>query len=372
VSLHGEILARLRNYIVEGNLCDGARIPERQLCDLFGISRTPLREALKVLASEGLVDLLPNRGARVRELGAHELAELFDIMGGLEALAGRLACEHLTAAEFAEIEDLHHQMYAFYLKREMPDYFRCNQLIHEKIVAAARNSALSAAYASLAGRIRRIRYAANLAQKRDRWGEAIREHEAILDGDGMGDILWKDNSGNVAMWLLNGATPVTMVGLGAVPATFTVAGVGDFNGDRKFDILWRDGSGNTSIWFMNGAQVASSAVVGNIATTWSVVGTGDFDGNGMSDIIWQDGSGNTSVWLMNGAAVATSASLGNVPTTWTMAETGDFDGNGTSDLLWHNNSGETAIWFMSGVTVSSSALVGTIPTTWLLQTANAD
>ncbi len=181
VSLHGEILARLRDYIVEGNLNDGARIPERQLCDLFGISRTPLREALKVLASEGLVDLLPNRGARVRELGARELAELFDVMGGLEALAGRLACERLTAAEFAEIEDLHHQMYAFYLKRDMPDYFRCNQLIHEKIVAAARNAALSAAYASLAGRIRRIRYAANLAQKRDRWGEAIREHEAILD-----------------------------------------------------------------------------------------------------------------------------------------------------------------------------------------------
>jgi DNA-binding GntR family transcriptional regulator len=181
VSLHGEILARLRNYIVEGNLCDGARIPERQLCDLFGISRTPLREALKVLASEGLIDLLPNRGARVRELGARELAELFDVMGGLEALAGRLACERLTAAEFAEIEDLHHQMYAFYLKREMPDYFRCNQLIHERIVAAACNSALSAAYASLAGRIRRIRYAANLAHRRDRWGEAIREHEAILD-----------------------------------------------------------------------------------------------------------------------------------------------------------------------------------------------
>lgn len=181
VSLHGEILSRLRDFIVEGHLTDGARIPERQLCEMFGISRTPLREALKVLASEGLVDLLPNRGARVRQLSAKELAELFDVMGGLEALAGRLACERITAAEFSEIEQLHHQMYGFYLNRDMPDYFRCNQLIHQKIVAAARNAALSAAYASLAGRIRRVRYAANLAQKRDRWGEAIREHEAILD-----------------------------------------------------------------------------------------------------------------------------------------------------------------------------------------------
>ena len=197
VSLHGEVLSRLRDFIVEGNLTDGARIPERQLCDMFGISRTPLREALKVLASEGLIELLPNRGARVRELGARELAELFDVMGGLEALAGRLACERITATAFGEIEELHHQMYGFYLRRDMPDYFRCNQLIHQKIVAAACNSALSSAYANLAGRIQRVRYAANLAQKRDRWGEAMREHEAILDSlrrrDGLelSDILFR-------------------------------------------------------------------------------------------------------------------------------------------------------------------------------------
>ena len=62
-SLHDEILTRLRDHIVEGNIPDGGRVPERQLCEMLGISRTPLREALKVLASEGLVELLPNRGA---------------------------------------------------------------------------------------------------------------------------------------------------------------------------------------------------------------------------------------------------------------------------------------------------------------------
>jgi DNA-binding GntR family transcriptional regulator len=181
VSLHGEILSRLRDFIVEGNLIEGARIPERQLCEMLRISRTPLREALKVLASEGLIDLLPNRGARVRELGPQEIADLFDLMGGLESLAGRLACQRITPAEFIEIEQLHHQMYRHYLNRELPDYFRCNQLIHDSIVAAARNAALSSAYMSLVGRIRRVRYAANLAHKRDRWGEAMREHETILD-----------------------------------------------------------------------------------------------------------------------------------------------------------------------------------------------
>ena len=180
-SLHGEILTKLRDYVVEGGLLDGERIPERQLCESFGISRTPLREALKVLAAEGLIDLLPNRGARVRNLGRVELRELFDVMGGLEALAGRLACENITDAELAEIEKLHHEMYAYYLRRDMHAYFDCNQKIHEKILLVARNERLAQAYAAVAHQLRRSRYSANLAHTRDRWGEAMREHEAILD-----------------------------------------------------------------------------------------------------------------------------------------------------------------------------------------------
>jgi DNA-binding GntR family transcriptional regulator len=196
-SLHGEILARLRDYIVEGNIPDGGRVPERELCAMFGISRTPLREALKVLASEGLVDLLPNRGARVRPLSERELGELFDVMGGLEALAGRLACENITDEEIAEIERLHHEMYGFYLHRDMHGYFRVNQLIHQKIVEASRNATLLATYANFAGRIRRIRYSANFARKRERWGEAMREHETILEalrrrsGSELSDILFR-------------------------------------------------------------------------------------------------------------------------------------------------------------------------------------
>jgi DNA-binding GntR family transcriptional regulator len=196
-SLHGEILTRLRDHIVEGNIPDGGRIPERQLCEMLGISRTPLREALKVLAAEGLVELLPNRGARVRQLSERDLGELFDLMGGLEGLAGRLACENISDAEIAEIERLHYEMYGFYLHRDMHGYFRVNQTIHHKIVEAARNAALMSAYTSLAGRIRRIRYSANFARKRERWGEAMREHETILDalrrraGSELSDILFR-------------------------------------------------------------------------------------------------------------------------------------------------------------------------------------
>lgn len=196
-SLHEEILTRLRDYIVEGNLANGGRVPERELCEMLEISRTPLREALKVLASEGLIDLLPNRGARVRQLNARELHELFDLMGGLEALAGRLACESATQEDIAEIERLHHEMYGSYLRRDMHGYFHANQAIHQKIVASSHNAALSAAYKSVADRIRRIRYSANLARKRDRWSEAMREHESILDalhrraGDELSGILFQ-------------------------------------------------------------------------------------------------------------------------------------------------------------------------------------
>ena len=196
-SLHDEILTRLRDHIVEGNIPDGGRVPERQLCEMLGISRTPLREALKVLASEGLVELLPNRGARVRQLNERDLEELFDVMGGLEGLAGRLACENITETEIAEIERLHYEMYGFYLHRDMHGYFRLNQLIHQRILEASRNATLLSAYASFAGRIRRVRYSANFARKHDRWGEAMREHEAILDalrrraGSELSDILFK-------------------------------------------------------------------------------------------------------------------------------------------------------------------------------------
>src|ERR1700731_3050494 len=81
-SLHDEILTRLRDHIVEVNIPDGGRVAERPRCEMLGISRRPLREALKVMASEGLVELLPNPGDRVPLLSARDPNELFDVMGG--------------------------------------------------------------------------------------------------------------------------------------------------------------------------------------------------------------------------------------------------------------------------------------------------
>jgi DNA-binding GntR family transcriptional regulator len=194
-SLHHEVLTRLRDFIVEGHLKPGERIPERQLCEKFAVSRTPLREALKVLASEQLVELLPNRGARIRAFSAADIRDFFEVLAALESAAGRLACDRISDQEIAEVERLHFEMYGHYMRRELPGYFRLNQAIHERIMAASGNQALKAAYRSFTSRMRQQRYSANTLE-RDRWDQAVREHEAMVDAlrrrsaQELGDILF--------------------------------------------------------------------------------------------------------------------------------------------------------------------------------------
>ncbi|MBX9845912.1 MAG: GntR family transcriptional regulator [Xanthobacteraceae bacterium] len=179
-SLHADIVNQLRDFIVEGHLPPGTRVPERELCEKFDISRTPLREALKVLAAEGLIELLPNRGARVRQFSEADIRNLFEVISGLDFVAGRMACARITDEGIAEIEALHLEMYTHYLRRELTDYFRINQSIHQAIVDAAGNPVLSSNYANLNAVVRGLRYSANLI-RRDRLGDAMREHEQIMD-----------------------------------------------------------------------------------------------------------------------------------------------------------------------------------------------
>jgi len=195
-SIFTQVLERVRDYIVQGNIQGGERVPERQLCEMLGVSRTPLREALKALASEGLVELLPNRGARVRRIGTAEIRELFEILAGLEALAGRLAAERMEEKELTEMETLHLQMYGCYLARDLAGYFRLNQRIHGLIVKATENAALAGTYETFTRRLAPYRYAANTDVYGARWSDAMREHEAMLellkrrDGAGMADLMY--------------------------------------------------------------------------------------------------------------------------------------------------------------------------------------
>jgi DNA-binding GntR family transcriptional regulator len=178
-SLHNEAVARIRDMIMEGRLEAGSKVSEKDLCALFGISRTPLREALKVLATEGLIVLLPHRGARVARLTGKDTADLFQVMSALEGLAGELACARITDQAINEIRALHHEMLAHYSRGDRTEYFAANQAIHEAIVAAADNGMLAVLYESLRGRIRPARFMANVT--RERWDQAVREHGEILD-----------------------------------------------------------------------------------------------------------------------------------------------------------------------------------------------
>jgi len=194
-SLHAELLNRVRELILQGELPQGTKIPERELCERYGVSRTPMREALKVLAVDGLVWLEPNRGAWVSKVTLEELEEVFPVMGALEALSGELACKHISDEEIDVIRKTHAEMLKFYHARDLGNYFQTNQAIHEAILAASGNSELATMYNSLAARVRRARYLANMTD--ERWAQAVEEHEQILkalekrDGKKLSSILRK-------------------------------------------------------------------------------------------------------------------------------------------------------------------------------------
>lgn len=176
--LHEQAVDRLRDLIIQGELGPGARLNERLLCERLGISRTPLREAIKLLATEGLVELLPNRGAVVSALDAKRLGETLEVMGALEALAGELACRHASEDDIGEIRALHQEMVDSHARGDLATYFRHNQAIHLKLVALSGNATLANAYRQLNANVRRARYMANLSK--ERWQSAVREHEEIL------------------------------------------------------------------------------------------------------------------------------------------------------------------------------------------------
>lgn len=177
-SLHHELVDRLQTLIINSELKPGTKVPEKQLCDRFGVSRTPLREALKVLASDGLIRLEPNRGAWVTQVTREEVEEVFPVLGALEALSGELACKRITDAEIRQIRKLHDRMIQSYERRDLDAYFDANQKIHRAILRAARNGTLTTSCQALSLRMQRARYLANMSE--GRWFEAVQEHEKIL------------------------------------------------------------------------------------------------------------------------------------------------------------------------------------------------
>jgi DNA-binding GntR family transcriptional regulator len=178
-ALHDQVVARLRTMLVEGHIAPGAKLNERTLCEDLSVSRTPLREAIKLLAAEGLVDLHPNRGAVAVKLTQADVLNTFDLLATLEGMSGELAAQRIAESQLSELQALHYEMMACFARQDLSGYYRINSRIHTGISEAANNPVLARTYRSVNARVQSLRFRTN--QDNVKWRRAIKEHELMLE-----------------------------------------------------------------------------------------------------------------------------------------------------------------------------------------------
>ena len=177
-SLPDELVTLLRNMIIEGKLRPGSRIAESRLCTRFEVSRTPLREALKVLSVEGLVQLLPNKGATVVRVTPEQVEETLAVLGALEALAGERACARIDQERIHRTRSAHKQMLEHLCHGEKLCYYKLTGIIQKAIFEAADNSVLSEIHARLQARLSTL--LAFAPNSPPRWTEAVEDHKQMM------------------------------------------------------------------------------------------------------------------------------------------------------------------------------------------------
>ncbi len=175
-SLHSEVTDRIRQLIVESHLQPGQRVPELEISRDLGVSRTPIREALKVLASEGLVELLPLRGAVVKTFSKKDATDMLELMALLEVFAAEKACQ-ADQKKIDAVLAAHEKMKQLHAKGKRSEYFQVNQQIHDAIVAMAENETLALMHNALSKRMRSLRFSGNSTP--DNWRNALNEHSEI-------------------------------------------------------------------------------------------------------------------------------------------------------------------------------------------------
>lgn len=177
-SLHDQVAQQLRDRIFGGQLLPGAFVDEARLCEQLAISRTPLREALKVLSAEGLIRHEPRRGSFVNEVTEQDLDEIFPVIALLEGRCAFEAALQASAADIAALEMLHRQLEASAQQGRIPEYYAANYAIHEAIIAIAGNKWLAQVIRDL----RKILKLARLQQLNapGRLAQSLVEHRAIF------------------------------------------------------------------------------------------------------------------------------------------------------------------------------------------------
>lgn len=197
----------LRERIVKGVLPAGARIVERKLSAELDVSRTPIREALKLLHADSLIDISRHKGAQVKEYTAQQALELFDVIASLESLAAERLAEIITAGQLDALEQLHATMLAHHHAGQADKYFDLNSEIHDTILATCGNSILQQMHTKMMARARRGRFMAIMDP--DRVETAVKEHEQLM-------VAFRSKNADAArqIWrkhLLNTGTSVTDV-----------------------------------------------------------------------------------------------------------------------------------------------------------------
>jgi DNA-binding GntR family transcriptional regulator len=148
-ALPDELAGRLRDMITRGELRPGSRINTPRLCSRFGVSRTPLREALKVLATEGLVQLMPNRSAVVQRVTDEVINELIPIVAAFAALAGRIACARINDEDLTELESMHERMLCCLDERDERSYMDVEGAFLSTVFTVAGNKTLKKCYETM-------------------------------------------------------------------------------------------------------------------------------------------------------------------------------------------------------------------------------
>lgn len=176
----------IEERIVTGVYPPGTRLDEQELATAFGVSRTPVREALIQLASAGLVDIRPRRGATVPEVGPERICEMFEVMAEMEAMCGRLAARRITPMEQLQLQEAHRACEAARDADDPATYYQLNEVFHRRIYEASHNGFLAEQANALHRRLRPYRRLQ--LRVRNRMNTSFSEHaeivDAILAGDG--------------------------------------------------------------------------------------------------------------------------------------------------------------------------------------------
>jgi DNA-binding GntR family transcriptional regulator len=178
-NLHEAIFQKLRLLLVEGKIAPGSKLNERELAESLNVSRTPIREAIRRLAADGLVELIVNRGAIAVQLSIADVIHTFDVIADLEGFSGELAAKNISDTTLSELEALQYEMMASYARRDLSSYYKLNLRIHHLINQAANNPVLAQLFSQVNARIEALRFRSN--QDGVKWEKAVEEHQEMLD-----------------------------------------------------------------------------------------------------------------------------------------------------------------------------------------------